>query len=113
VTKTQILIGLIFVLLISSYTVEGIVHIPPKKIKAPEDLTYTLGSTGNTLTWQYDADESGDIPGTYTVTIDDNPLMGHTDADWEDLTDIVVNVDGLSMGQHTVVMSITDHDTGQ
>ncbi|MHA2028818.1 MAG: hypothetical protein ACW99A_06780 [Candidatus Kariarchaeaceae archaeon] len=110
-TKNRLLFGLILILFISSYSAEGIVHLPPKAIKTPNDLTYIVDSTGNDLTWQYEAEESGDIPGTYTVTVDAVPVVGHTDADWEDKVDIIVNVDGLALGEHTVKMSITDHDT--
>jgi hypothetical protein len=85
------------------------IHLPPSKRKSPPDLTYLLGSTGNTLTWAYEAGEINDFPTTYSVTIDDNPVTGHTDASWQDNVDIVVPVDGLALGSHSVKITVNDN----
>lgn len=87
------------------------VHLPPKALKTAADLSYQVGTTGNTLVWQYEAEESADIAGTYTVFKDDVALVGHDAADWEDKEELIIDVDGLVVGEYTYKIQITDHDT--
>lgn len=87
------------------------VHLPPKAITKAADLSYEVGTIGNTLIWQYEAEEGADLPGTYIVFMDTVALEDHDGVAWEDKTDIVVNVDGLAIGSYTFKIEITDHDT--
>ncbi|MHA2170630.1 MAG: hypothetical protein ACXAB7_12120 [Candidatus Kariarchaeaceae archaeon] len=99
-----------FILLVLSLvnTSSASIHLPPAMRKSPQDLTYELGSTENTLIWAFEAHESADSPTTYSVTIDDNPVTAHTAASWQDNVDIVVNVDGLALGAHIVKITVND-----
>ncbi|MHA2252171.1 MAG: hypothetical protein ACXAD7_17535 [Candidatus Kariarchaeaceae archaeon] len=111
----QILVFLTVILLFFTQASSASIHLAPKAHKTPEDISYAIGSEGNTLTWQYEAEESADFPTTYTVSIDDVPLTGYIDQAWEDQVDIVVNVDGLAIGTHTVKIIVDDNgsDTNQ
>ncbi|MHA2170631.1 MAG: hypothetical protein ACXAB7_12125 [Candidatus Kariarchaeaceae archaeon] len=106
--RKWILVALLTVLFLVSSS-SATIHLPPSKRKSPQDLTYLLGSTGNTLIWAYEAGEIDDFPTTYSVTIDDNPVTGHTSASWQDNVDIVVNVDGLALGSHNVKIRVNDN----
>ncbi|MCH8905552.1 MAG: hypothetical protein IH840_00555 [Candidatus Heimdallarchaeota archaeon] len=105
-TSNAFLFAFLLVVSLSSATV----HFPPQLVKSPADLTYEVGSTGNQLVWAFNADESDDSPSLYTVQIDGSDLIGHTLAAWQDNVDIVVNVDNLAVGDHSV--TITANDTG-
>lgn len=98
-------------MLLMGQTSLAAVHLPPKAIKKADDLTYKVGTTGNSLLWQYEAEEGADLPGTYIVFKDSVALDDHDGIAWEDKTDIVVNVDGLAVGSYTYKIEITDHDT--
>lgn len=77
------------------------VDVTPPDLNSPSDVTYYEGSTGNTINWI-----GGDRhPGVYNVTLDGNIYI--TDSTWFNGT-ITVNVDGLSSGTHTVVISLYD-----
>lgn len=66
------------------------------------DMTYVAGQTGNVISFTpYDSF----APGTYTVTIDG--AAGSATA-WANATSYQINVDGLSIGIHTVVIDIVD-----
>ncbi len=69
-------------------------------INSPADLSYELGSTGNTITWT----ASDLAPDTYRITIDG------THGNWLSWTsgNIVVNVDGLAVGSHTYIIDVRD-----
>jgi len=105
----QIMVVLTVILLLFTQTSSASIHLAPKAHKTPENISYAFGSEGNSLTWQYEAHESADSPTTYTVSIDDVPLTGHIDEAWMDLMDIVVSVDGLTVGTHTVKIVVDDN----
>lgn len=105
--NTLFVAALTLLFLVSSSS--AAIHLPPAMRKSPSDLTYVLGNSGNTLIWAFEAHESADHPTTYTVSIDDNPVTGHTAASWMDNVDIVVNVDGLNLGNHNVKITVNDN----
>lgn len=113
--KTQLipLSILILFLIIFTHTVQGSIHLPPKLIKSPDDITYEMGTSGNVLIWQYEAHETADEPTTYNVTMNGTILISK--ASWQDNTDIVVDVDGFNIGIHIIqiIVSDTGVDTNQ
>ncbi|MBY9001333.1 MAG: hypothetical protein KGD64_10485 [Candidatus Heimdallarchaeota archaeon] len=65
------------------------------------DFGYTVGDTGNTISW----DATDRFPGTYIIYKD----SVFVDADiWNSATPIEINVDGLAEGMHTYMIEITD-----
>ncbi|WP_371803869.1 BspA family leucine-rich repeat surface protein [Candidatus Lokiarchaeum ossiferum] len=70
-------------------------------ISSPTNITYEEGSTGNTVSWQV----SDVYPDIYDILIDDETYIAN--ATWTNGT-ISVNVDGLSVGNHTVVILLYD-----
>ncbi|KKK62002.1 hypothetical protein LCGC14_3008700, partial [marine sediment metagenome] len=78
--------------------------------KSPTDLTYLIGTTGNVLIWAFDANESGDEPSKYFITLDGVVIPEHDFVNWQDNVDIIVNVDGLDLGSY--VVAIVANDTG-
>lgn len=100
----------LFLILLLSSTASASLHLAPSMTKSPTDLTYLVGTTGNELVWAFDADENADDPSKYIVTIDDVAVTGHNLASWQDNVDIVVNVDGLALGNY--IVKIVANDTG-
>ncbi|MDH5403680.1 MAG: BspA family leucine-rich repeat surface protein [Candidatus Heimdallarchaeota archaeon] len=83
-------------------SVNVIVHesIPPM-INNPVDISYTQGSTGNTISWTV-----GDIhPGVYIVSKDTEVIL--EDVTWTNGT-ITINIDGLTEGTYTFTISVYD-----
>ena len=111
--KFSYLIAFFMILTISFAS--GSVHLAPKMITSASDISYLMDTTGNELVWQFMAEESGDEPSHYTVTVDGTDLTGHTLASWDDGVDIIVNVDGLALGSYNVKISVNDTgtDSGQ
>lgn len=100
--------ALLFILLISISSAS--VHLAPRMVTSPNDTTYTLGTSGNTLIWRFEANEANDAPSKYSVTREGVELPGHTLAPWEDNVNIIVDIDGLDLG--TYLYHITVNDTG-
>jgi surface protein len=73
----------------------------PPSIFSSTDLSYVEGSTGNIISWSV----SDNHPGVYNVTIDG--VVYISDTSWDN-GEIMVNIDGLSVGEHEVVISIYD-----
>jgi len=70
------------------------------QLSSPVDFSYDEGSTGSTITW-----EASDLtPSHYNVTIDGMPYVN---AEW-DGGDIEINVDGLTVGDHAVQITLYD-----
>ena len=65
------------------------------------DQTIELGSTGNTITWPV----SDDSPNTYSVTQDGVVIDSGS---YSNSQDIVVNIDGLSIGTYVFGLTIDD-----
>jgi hypothetical protein len=105
--KTKI-ISLLFVLVLVTSTSASI-HIPPRIDSAPDDLSYVEGSTGNTLSWTARAHESNDNPTVYIVRLDGEIMEDHNEESWQDDVAVVVNVDGLAVGQYTVEIEFRDN----
>lgn len=107
--KIKLLINaLIFILLVSNASAS--IHLEPKMVTSPVDTTYTVGSSGNTLIWRFEANEANDAPSKYSITIDGANIAGHTLTPWEDNVNIIVDIDNLDLGVH--VVHITVNDTG-
>ncbi|MHA1882760.1 MAG: ABC transporter substrate-binding protein [Candidatus Thorarchaeota archaeon] len=66
----------------------------------PQDITYTLGATGNSITWVVTCSSSSH----YEVYQNDTLL---TTNDW-DGSDIIVNVDGLDVGSYKYELIVFD-----
>ncbi|TFG04274.1 DUF3737 family protein, partial [Candidatus Thorarchaeota archaeon] len=72
-------------------------------INQPQDISYAEGSTGNTVTWYPIDDELSH----WEVEIDGEYWNGNA---WN-FTSIIVNIDGLSYGTHTLDITVWDiHD---
>ena len=104
------MLNVILLIMLTSYSVGAAVHIAPKLVKSPDDLTYAVGTTGNELIWAFDAHESNDGSSKYVVTIDDVVVPAHNFIMWQDNVDIVVNVDGFDLGSY--IVKIIANDTG-
>ncbi|MCH8908644.1 MAG: hypothetical protein IH840_16275, partial [Candidatus Heimdallarchaeota archaeon] len=107
-------IFMISILLYSFNNTTGSIHVPPRMNSSPPNfVSYSEGSTGNTLTWVFEAEESNDDPANYTVKIDDIGWLGHVNQIWADNVPIVVNIDGLLPGTHNVEIEVWDSGTQQ
>jgi hypothetical protein len=70
-------------------------------LDSPSDFSYTEGTTGNTISWI-----AGDRhPDLYNITLDGNLYI--PDSTWSNGT-IIIDVDGLSLGPHTIVITLYD-----
>ena len=65
------------------------------------DFAYDEGDTGNTITWTV----TDRFPGIYIITRNGEYLDS---GNWNSLTPIWINVDGLAEGTYTYLISITD-----
>jgi uncharacterized protein (UPF0264 family) len=85
----------------SDTVIVTVVDATPPDLDSPSDVSYTEGTTGNTISWI-----AGDRhPGVYNITLDGNLYI--PDSPWSNGT-ITINVDGLSLGAHTVVITLYD-----
>lgn len=74
----------------------------PLFISKPVDpYTYTVDTIGHTLEWSLVEDN----PATYIVTTDG---VAGSEVVWTDVSLVSVNIDGLSIGTHTVVVTFSD-----
>jgi surface protein len=68
----------------------------------PDDVSYELGTTGNTIIWNAtDAD-----PATYTITVDGTETVSATA--WISGTPVSYTVDGYAIGSYTVIITFVD-----
>lgn len=72
-------------------------------INAPNDVLYEQGATGNSITWT----PSDSNPYWYNITL--NSILTSHDDPWTG-GNIVMDVDGLPLGIHTVVCSVYDFE---
>jgi hypothetical protein len=71
-------------------------------VNSPEDLSYTAGQEGNTITW----DVSDEHPVSYEITRDGVVVAS---GDWtSSMTSISIDVDGLEAGTYEFVLTVTD-----
>ena len=85
-----------------SHTANVIIgDITPPAFERPNNLVYSVGATGNRLTWK-PADVS--TPGSYALF---SP-SGNTSGAWNNDDEITVNVDDLSIGVHNYTIVIRD-----
>ena len=75
----------------------------PPDINQPTDVSYVEGSTGNSITWTVGSSH----PGTYNITLDGIVIVPNT-AYINGTITIDSEIDGLTVGTHTVVISIYD-----
>jgi hypothetical protein len=78
---------------------QGLIFTTPI-INQPQDISYAEGSTANTITW-YPVD---DYLSHWEVEIDGGYWNGNA---WN-FTSVIVNVDGLTYGTHTLVITVWD-----
>ncbi len=76
--------------------------VAPIIFTSPDDIQYTVGETGNVAIWTVEDLD----PGRYTVSFDDGVVNAYT---WTQSNPILVIVDGLSEGTHTVVLIFYDN----
>jgi len=68
----------------------------------PADVSYFVGQTGNSVTWN----PSDDYPASYQVLLDDIVLAS---GDWNSTTeDIIVSVDGHEVGEYNYTIIVAD-----
>lgn len=71
-------------------------------INSPDDILYQLGTTGHEIVW-----EPSDIdPSSYTLYVDEAPVY----SDIWDGSDIIVGVDGLSVGTYNYTLEVQDSE---
>ncbi|MHA1313322.1 MAG: FG-GAP-like repeat-containing protein [Candidatus Helarchaeota archaeon] len=70
-------------------------------INNPADISYQVGSTGNTITWS----PSDLAPSTYVVY---NQSTIYTSGIWDGISNIIVDVDGLSAGSYNFTIYCND-----
>ncbi|MCH8906945.1 MAG: hypothetical protein IH840_07630 [Candidatus Heimdallarchaeota archaeon] len=110
--KSKFVTGIgVTIIILLTLSVSASIHRGPLRVIRASDITYEFGTTGNVLVWQYEADETQDLPSTYTVKIDNVNLESHIAVSWEDNVNITVNVDGLALGEHVVTISVNDTGT--
>ncbi len=72
----------------------------PPQLSSPGDVSYEEGTTGHTVTWQ-----GSDLTAShYNVTLNG---VSYIDSDW-DGSDIVIEIDGLDVGLHTLEINVYD-----
>ena len=71
-------------------------------INNPTDVSYELGTTGNTITWL----PSDSNPNWYNITL--NGILTSHDDPWNG-GNIVMNIDGLPLGTYTVICNVYDY----
>ena len=71
-------------------------------IAGPQDFSYTVGTTGHVMTWH--PDDLG--PVSYSLTLDGAVVESGA---WNTtLENITYSADGLSIGEHTFILTVTD-----
>ncbi|TXT55454.1 MAG: exported protein of unknown function [Candidatus Thorarchaeota archaeon] len=70
------------------------------QLSSPADISYEVGTSGQTITWEV----SDLTPQNYSITLDGSLWQ---DGDWEG-DDIITNVSGLLVGDHTLVITVYD-----
>ncbi len=83
-------------ILLFSTPLSASIHLAPAVRDKLDDLIYVVGTTNNILVWVFEAEESNDEPSRYSATLDGVLIENHTLAGWNDLTEVVINVDGLA-----------------
>ena len=73
----------------------------PPTITNPSDVSYEQGATGNIITWS----PTDSNPYWYNITL--NGILTSYDDPWTG-GDIVMNIDGLPLGVHTVICYVYD-----
>jgi parallel beta-helix repeat protein len=69
-------------------------------VDSPDDITYTLGDTGNVIIWE----SQDDHPASFQVAYGGSVF---TEGDWAG-SRVTVNVDGLNNGTHTFTLMVFD-----
>lgn len=98
-------------ILLFSTPISASIHLAPTIRDKPDDLIYEVGTSNNTLVWVFEAEEDDDGPSHYSATLDGVPIENHTLTLWSDLTEVVINVDGLALGSYIVSVEVNDTGT--
>ena len=75
-------------------------------VSFPADITYIEGTTGNIITWT----PSDPKPSIYIVTQDGTQYKSGS---WSNGVDIVVNIDGLTLGTYSFTITVTDSSNNE
>lgn len=108
----KLIISILMILILPS-AIYASIHLAPRENTAAMDISYVVGTTGHELIWQFEAQEANDEPSHYSITVNGDPLSGHTLTSWQDNVDIVINVDGYSVGVYTFEITVNDTGTDQ
>jgi len=74
----------------------------PPEIDHPEDINYTLGETGNSITWH----PTDALPASYEISIDGTVVRS---GPWNSSSEVIsVSVDGLDSGTYSYTLVVTD-----
>ena len=74
----------------------------PPEIDHPEDINYTLGETGNSITWH----PTDALPASYEISIDGTVVRSGL---WNSSSEVIsISVDGLDSGTYTYTLVVTD-----
>ena len=99
--STQIITHFLYPAYVYMQMVYTSLDITDPIINSPADIVYILGDTGNVITWN-----ANDLnPLTYTLYVDDVEIT--TDI-WMSGIDIIIGVDGLSVGTYEYKIVVSD-----
>ncbi len=74
----------------------------PPEIDHPEDINYTLGETGNSITWH----PTDALPASYEISIDGTVVRS---GPWNSSSEVIsISVDGLDSGTYSYTLIVTD-----
>ena len=81
-----------------------VVDTTAPSLSAPSDITYELGSVGNSIVW-YVVDNSVANNNTYTVYVN---TSFYTNGTWQANATITVNIDGFAVGHYNLTLVVWD-----
>jgi len=74
----------------------------PPEIDHPEDINYTLGDTGNSITWH----PTDELPASYEISIGGTVVRSGL---WNSSSEAIsISVDGLDIGTYSYTVVVTD-----
>lgn len=89
------------------YLQNALENAPPAHYGSPpSNISYGLGESGNEIQWNF-TDDTICNP-TYTVYNNSIPIPEHTNKDWSSGVPIIVDVDGLAVGNYNFTIFVND-----